>query len=785
MKHRRLFAVLLALAAMLLPAVTAQAASEGEATPLTDFEYELSEDGQSVILTKYIGTGTAVTVADSYTVDGVSLPTVLATETVFRGNTTLKSAAIGGGVRYLNDSMRLLFGECTKLTSVDLSQVNTTGVTNLNWMFYKCEALTSLDLSAFDTSSVEKMQSTFSVCKKLANFTGYENWDTSKLRIMYQTFNQVGQSVKLDTIDLRNWDLSHLETDGWCFQNCYAHHILLPDNLCLMSAGFLNHAKKVEGSTFEIPAGVEKIGYAHTIYDFATDDFVAFTVAEGNEHYVAADGILYSADMTEMLAVPRNKPFEDNTYEIPEGVSFLGELSFSRNYNIHTLVLPDSYEIEYIPLNDERYITYQDTGNLNAGTNLSIAIYCYTGITDYVVKDTNPRYASADGIIYSKDMTEVVAIPSRYAKVMAIPEGVTSWDYEAMWGDASATVDGLLANCPGVELPSTLKTISVEQLDKLNRLHADRESGDNPFTITLAAGNKSFYLDESGALCPVGPIIASEPADWYGTLGQAPEITVGARGDGLRYQWYYRGAGETKWHKSSDVDACYDSYPLTVERAGREVYCLVTDSAGRKAKSRVAVMDFDVPDGWTGPTIVAQPEDWRGLLGENPTITFTVEGEELQYQWYYRNKNAEKWAASSDCDDCYDSYPLTAEREGRTVYCVATDKYGFTVTSAEVTMDRFGPEGWSGPTIVVQPQDWHGRMGAYPSISVEAEGEELQYQWYYRNKDARKWTASSDRDDCYDSYPLTSVRDGREVYCLITDKYGCTVRSASAFMRAD
>ena len=69
-----------------------------------------------------------------------------------------------------------------------------------------------------------------------------------------------------------------------------------------------------------------------------------------------------------------------------------------------------------MPIYNERYIVFEDDGNLNVGTNLTIAIYRYTGVTDYAVKDSNPRYTSVNGIIYSKDMTHVVAIPARYNK---------------------------------------------------------------------------------------------------------------------------------------------------------------------------------------------------------------------------------------------------------------------------------------------------------------------------------------------------------------------------------
>ena len=539
----------------LTPAAEASAQTGGEA--LEDWRYRLDENDGTIILTGYIGEAAAVSVPDSFEIDGQTRGTVLASGTVFRANTAIRSVTLSAGVRFMNGSMRLLFGECSSLTQADFSAVDTADVTNMSYMFYNCTALKSfvfpaldtakvttirglfsgcealasvdlssidtscvtdmsyifynctalrtLDLSAFDTSKVDSIRAVFSGCKHLSRLTGYENWNTSSLENMSFAFNYVAYSVDASTqvcIDLSRWDLSHLTNNGWCFQMCRAQQIIVPDNIAVMSAGFVNHAIRYTGSTYTIPAGVKKIGYAHTFYDFATDDFTEFRVAEGNTAYQAIDGVLYSADGKEMLAVPRNKPYEGGVFEIPEGVDFLGELSFSRNYNIHTVILPDSYEIEYVPVYDDRYIVFEDTGNLNAGTNLSIAIYCYTGITDYAVKESNPRYASADGVIYSKDMSRVVAIPARYNREIVIPSGVKYWDREAMWADGSDTVDKLLANCPGVSLPATLTVMSEDQIEMLNRLHANRAGTGNPFTIKLEEGCTSFYLDENGYLVP-------------------------------------------------------------------------------------------------------------------------------------------------------------------------------------------------------------------------------------------------------------------------------------------
>ena len=60
-----------------------------------------------------------------------------------------------------------MFDSCSKLTSLDLSNFNTSNVTNMYGMFHNCTSLVSLDLSNFDTSKVTNMVHMFDGCSKL------------------------------------------------------------------------------------------------------------------------------------------------------------------------------------------------------------------------------------------------------------------------------------------------------------------------------------------------------------------------------------------------------------------------------------------------------------------------------------------------------------------------------------------------------------------------------------------------------------------------------------------
>ena len=223
---------------------------------------------------------------------------------------------------------------------------------------------------------------------------------------------------------------------------------------------------------------------------------------------------------------------------------------------------------------------------------------------------------------------------------------------------------------------------------------------------------------------------------------------------------------------------------MTAARDGRELYCVVTDRYGSRVTSAHAFMRMAAESAEI--TITAQPQDWYGYLGDYPSISVTAAGEGLTYAWYYRDAGSASFKLSSDRDDTYDSYPLTVERAGREVYCVVTDAQGNHVTSGKAVMDFAAPPaGYAGPTITAQPKTWIGAAGEYVSIFVTASGEGLTYQWYYRDAGEKDFKRSAETDAAYDSYIMEDMRDGREVYCVVTDRYGRSVTSDRAFMYAE
>ena len=77
--------------------------------------------------------------------------------------------------------MSSMFSYCSSLTSLDLSNFDTSLVTSMNYMFKNCSSLTSLDLSNFKTLELKRLDSMFANCVNLE----YINMDNFKEENLY------------------------------------------------------------------------------------------------------------------------------------------------------------------------------------------------------------------------------------------------------------------------------------------------------------------------------------------------------------------------------------------------------------------------------------------------------------------------------------------------------------------------------------------------------------------------------------------------------------------------
>ena len=130
-------------------------------------------------------------------------------------------------VKYANNCYSMFY-DCNKLTAeLDLSNFDTSKVTNMGNMFYNCTSLISIDVSNFDTSSVTDMSCMFYNCVSLIAIKG--TLDLSSCTTVNSIFNG---ALIIEGLHLKNVPRSLLDTDG-SLKDTYGilNHTYIIDNI--------------------------------------------------------------------------------------------------------------------------------------------------------------------------------------------------------------------------------------------------------------------------------------------------------------------------------------------------------------------------------------------------------------------------------------------------------------------------------------------------------------------------------------------------------------------------
>lgn len=165
-----------------------------------DAEGRLSSDGKTMIIS---GSGTLNVIPSDYktTLENIIIEDGIKTipSNFCEGCSKLKEIYIAATVDKIGGSGT--FHNCFNLVNITFASSNIyIDDYGTNNMFSGCSSLTSLDLSNFDTSDVVDMSNMFSGCSSLTNLD-LSNFDTSNVVDMFNMFSGVsnGISIKADT----------------------------------------------------------------------------------------------------------------------------------------------------------------------------------------------------------------------------------------------------------------------------------------------------------------------------------------------------------------------------------------------------------------------------------------------------------------------------------------------------------------------------------------------------------------------------------------------------------
>ncbi|MBO5777105.1 MAG: leucine-rich repeat domain-containing protein, partial [Clostridia bacterium] len=225
------------------------------------------------------------------------------------------------------------FADCNRLTSVIIPD----SVTIIyDYTFDNCDGLTSIIIP--DSVTIIR-EFAFRYCDNLTSVTIGSGVTTIVDNAFYQCFGLTSIIVDEDNPKYKSIDGNLYSKDG--------------RELIQYAIGKLN-------TTFEIPAGVEIVGYdafafcdnltsiiipdsvtTISMYAFAhCDSLTSIIVDEDNPNYKSIDGNLYSKDGKTLIQYAIGK--SDATFDIPAGVTTIGEDAFSNCDSLTSIIIPES-----------------------------------------------------------------------------------------------------------------------------------------------------------------------------------------------------------------------------------------------------------------------------------------------------------------------------------------------------------------------------------------------------------------------------------------------------------
>jgi len=139
----------------------------------------------------------------------------------------------------------------TSYLELDVSDLDTSNVTNMQGVFYYCSSLTSLDLS---------------------------NWDTSNVTV---TSNMFRSCSSLTSLDLSDWDTSKVSNDAFMFTDCDLEYMILNSNTVKMTkSNGLNNTCKIL-----VPSSALNTYKSHSAWSSRASQFDAienYTITRSN-----------------------------------------------------------------------------------------------------------------------------------------------------------------------------------------------------------------------------------------------------------------------------------------------------------------------------------------------------------------------------------------------------------------------------------------------------------------------------------------------------------------------
>ena len=228
---------------------------------------------------------------------------------------------------------------------------------------------------------------------------------------------------------------------GWAFEGCSGlKSVTIPEGVKSIENNAFNQCGDLVSVT--IPSSVTRIGEA------------AFGNCRGLKSVTLPEGV----EVIDGSAFNRCSGL--TSFALPSSVKSIGSFAFEGCGELTSLILPQG--LTKIDFNAFRGLNKLTTMTIPASvTEIGGAVFSYCGgLTQINVEAENQKYTSVDGVLYTKDRTELVMCPNGL-KSVTIPGSVTNIGLGAFIGCSKLT---------SVMLPSSLKSIGAWAFEGCNGL---------------------------------------------------------------------------------------------------------------------------------------------------------------------------------------------------------------------------------------------------------------------------------------------------------------------------
>ena len=238
-----------------------------------------------------------------------------------------------------------------------------------------------------------------------------------------------------------------------------------------------------------IPASVTSIGGG--VFEWCRK-LSGIKLAEGNQRFAIVDGVLYTKDLSELIMCPNTL----TSVKIPSDVRNIGVSSFEGCEGLDSVTIPEG--VTNIGWAAFRFCRKFKSVTIPASM-VSIGEGSFTScgaLKEILAEPGNRNFTSVDGVLYTKDRSELVMCPNALTSAVILPEvkTVRPYAFSGCAGMTSITIPngvtnirhGAFSDCSGLKsvvVPSSVAKLGQQAFSRCAELENVTFLGERPDSI--------------------------------------------------------------------------------------------------------------------------------------------------------------------------------------------------------------------------------------------------------------------------------------------------------------